>query len=170
MIKVDLISSYVILYVLPSDDLSTKTDDDASQSASTYAHDSTLMETGEPQQRFSCQTAVSFEVDYCKGSFDSYLECDFKHDQLSGAVTADAHDSDQCDLLECLEGPKPLGTNEAKIIAEDEEEGVEDYFMAFESEEGVTINKTLISKTRDLHVQMFLCTIGHPSLWQSACC
>lgn len=141
MIKVNLISPYVILYVLPSDDLRAKTNDDPSQSASTYAHDSTHMETGEPQQRFSCQTAVSFEVDYCEGSFDSYEEWDLKHDELSGAVIADDHDSDQCDLLECLEGPKPLGSNQAKIIGEDEEEGVEDYFMAFESEERVTINE-----------------------------
>ena len=117
-------------------DLSTKTNNDPSQSASTYPHDSTYMETGEPQQRFSRQTTV----DYCEGSFDSYEEYDLKHDELSGAVLADDHDSDQCDLLECLEGPKPLGTNQAKIIAEDEEEGA-DYFMAFESEERVTINE-----------------------------
>ena len=78
------------------------------------------METGEPLHSSLSQTAVPFETDDCESYFSQYEDYDHEH-------------GDQCDPLD---GPlRPSESGLAEIIAEDKQEGIEDYLMAFDSEE-----------------------------------
>ena len=108
------------------------------------------METGEPSHSLLSQTAVPFETDDCESYFSQYE--DYDHEQ-----------GDQCDPLDGPREPSEL----TEILTEDEQEGIEDYLLAFDSEESAG-NEKLMRKVGDL--RMFPYTVEHTSLWQSECC
>ena len=108
---------------LPSDDLSTEsvTKNDASGPS-----DFTHMETrGEPSHSLLSQTAVPFETDDCDNYFTQYED----------------YDHEQSDQYNPLDGPlKP--SELAEVGEEYEQEGIEDYLMAFDPEESAANGKT----------------------------
>lgn len=84
------------------------------------------METGEPSHSLLSQTAVPFETDDWE-LFSQYEDYGHEH-------------GDQCDLLD---GPlKPSESGLAEILPEDEQEGIKDYLMAFDSEESAGNERT----------------------------
>ena len=118
---------------LPSDDLSTESignDARPSGSFSIVTHDFTHMETDEPSHSLISQTADPFKTDDC-GSYCSQYE-DYDHEQ-----------GDQYDPIQNVDGPlEPSDSGLAEILAEDEQEGIEDYLMAFDSEQSAGNEKT----------------------------
>ena len=116
---------------LPSDNFNTESianDARPSGSFSMFTHDFTHMETDEPSHSLSSQTADPFETDDCE-SYCSQYE-DYDHEQ-----------PDQCDPID---GPalKPSDSGQAEILVEDEQEGIEDYLTAFDSEQSAGNEKT----------------------------
>lgn len=83
------------------------------------------METGEPSHSLLSQTAVPFETDDCESYFSQYE--DYDHEQ-----------SDQCNPLDGPLKPSEL----AEVVEEHEQEGIEDYLMAFDYEESAANGKT----------------------------
>ena len=107
---------------LSSNDLTTETTrkNDASSPS-----DLTRMETGEPSHSLLSQTVLPFETDDSESYFSQYEDSDH---ELS-------------DQFDSLDGPLKL-SELADIVAEHEQEGIEDYLMALESEESAVNEKT----------------------------
>ena len=84
------------------------------------------METrGEPSHSLLSQTAVPFETDDCDNYFTQYED----------------YDHEQSDQYNPLDGPlKP--SEPAEVGEEHEQEGIEDYLMAFDPEESAANGKT----------------------------
>ena len=109
--------------------------------------------TSEPSRSSLSQTDVPSQTDWSETSFNNCEENYFQHGELS-------NDSDSSNPFDVPAGPKLSRSEQDRIHAE-EEEGVEDYLLAFASAEQ-TRTKTLIEKMR--LQKIFLCITEHPSL------
>ena len=109
---------------MPSDDLSTESivnDVQPSSSSPIATHDFTHVGIDESSHSLLSQTADPFETDDCESYCNQYE--DYDHEQ-----------GDQCDPY--IDGPlQSSDSGLAEILAEDEQEGIEDYLTAFDSEE-----------------------------------
>ena len=118
---------------LPSDELSTESignDARPSGSFSIVTNDFTHMETDEPSHSLISQTADPFKTDDCESYCSQYEDYDHEH-------------GDQYDPIQNVDGPlEPSDSGLAEILAEDEQDGIEDYLTAFDSEQSAGNEKT----------------------------